>query len=685
MRHPQFVRRNIKPLILATVALLVNFSLAAPPSTINANAALNTRKLLGDPEAWVAGLVFLPPQGLTPWRDDAAHNISSLITKSVHAIKDADQNQLLDVSNDIVHFFNHHEFDLPKNSVLIYDPETRSLAAYTTAGALLDLMNYSSMFPRNKAISVQISLDVFEINRKNCQEILDDFLVADTHASTHKKLTSWVREGKAKILTSQSSQTLSGQRLQLKTGQEHQATSGFYYIDADSIEWIKKPELAGTLFEADIVVGPDRNTIDCSYHFRHHLTPPGEWLKSATTQNQPALEVPMIEYTTVSCVGSVNLKDKEPQILNTWFPAGNNSVVHIAMATPRINSLDTPQLNQRLLSFLQELTAKDSEIDRIKRVKAPKEMVTSRFRAPIDFMPAQIHPSEVSSDAPLDPFAPVGSNDRVSAAKYFTPTLKVIFTQSGVTFPEGSYAYFDPNTGLIQARNNQANLEAIDAYLSSIRYDPPVSLSFTMKVVEASSDTLQKIIAKNSSAADHAHILQHIKSLEGTGDVQTLQSLTLRCRSGSGTLIHAGKERSLIKKVQSGKARPLSNNMEESRKADNLPVVTRFMAGELGDNKTGTAWAIEPILEPDGVMLDINIHLSHNDFPPINKETTLAPFQPKNSSSIDTSFLMRDRTTRMFYTWSTDQKDSDRIRAAFLQVATHRNSYPLGAVDRQSN
>ncbi|WP_395738215.1 autotransporter-associated beta strand repeat-containing protein [Prosthecobacter sp.] len=93
------------------------------------------------------------------------------------------------------------------------------------------------------------------------------------------------------------------------------------------------------------------------------------------------------------------------------------------------------------------------------------ELLTRSFPVPPDFL-TQITPSSQGVLLPADPFAPTPPGAGQSPLQ--RTTARSGLEAIGITFPEGAAASYNPANSQLVVRNTQANLDLVEAYVSTI-------------------------------------------------------------------------------------------------------------------------------------------------------------------------------------------------------------------------
>jgi len=150
------------------------------------------------------------------------------------------------------------------------------------------------------------------------------------------------------------------------------------------------------------------------------------------------------------------------------------------------------------LRYITELAGMKYKVEPFAVVVVPlsdvsTEQYTRTFLVPPDFVSGgSADAGGAAPSAPIDPFAGAGA----AAA---TPALakranaRDILASNGITFPEGASAVFVAATSQLIVKNTQPNLDAIEAYVDSLRKKIPQQIYITTKFVEVTQKNTDEL------------------------------------------------------------------------------------------------------------------------------------------------------------------------------------------------
>ncbi|TLD71571.1 type II and III secretion system protein [Phragmitibacter flavus] len=147
------------------------------------------------------------------------------------------------------------------------------------------------------------------------------------------------------------------------------------------------------------------------------------------------------------------------------------------------------------LRYITELANMKYKVEKFAVVVVPlsevgDEQYTRTFLVPPDFLNSSAG-GDPAAAAPADPFAPAGGGGGAAIAG--RGTALDVLTASGIQFPEGASANFVSSTSQLIVRNTQPNLDAIEAFVDSLRKKVPQQIYITTKFVEVTQKNTDEL------------------------------------------------------------------------------------------------------------------------------------------------------------------------------------------------
>lgn len=120
------------------------------------------------------------------------------------------------------------------------------------------------------------------------------------------------------------------------------------------------------------------------------------------------------------------------------------------------------------------------------------DLYTRVFRVPPDFL-SSAGAEGGGAAAPVDPFAAPAAGGGEMGSISPRKSAKEILEARGITFPEGSSAFFNPTTSQLIVRNTQGNIDLIDAYVQDLIEQVQRQIHISTKFVEVTESDLDEL------------------------------------------------------------------------------------------------------------------------------------------------------------------------------------------------
>lgn len=222
------------------------------------------------------------------------------------------------------------------------------------------------------------------------------------------------------------------------------------------------------------------------------------------SQKLSSIMLPKVQFTDVTVEEAIEQLRMESRELDTMETEPTEKGVNIILKTgvaeangPRINlDLDNVPLAEAL-RYVTDFAGLKFKIEPFAVVIVPltdvtADLYTRVFRVPPDFL-SSAGGDEGGAAAAVDPFAPAPADG--GGAGSITPrkSAKEILEARGVTFPEGSSAFFNPTTSQLIVRNTQGNIDLIDAYVQDLIDQVQRQIHIATKFVEVTQTNLDEL------------------------------------------------------------------------------------------------------------------------------------------------------------------------------------------------
>ena len=217
-------------------------------------------------------------------------------------------------------------------------------------------------------------------------------------------------------------------------------------------------------------------------------------LDEATIQEAvDLLRIQSIQYDTTSVGGDkgVNIVIKEG---SSGGDLGDGGAASVANKRITLNLTDVPL--EEALKYVTDLGGLRYRVEPFAVVVVPAddtglELITRVFRVPPTFTSGG-GGGDDGADEPADPFADASAADS-GGTLIKTRSAKDILNEAGVTFPEGSSAFFDRATSRLILRNTPNNIDLAAQYVETIRRNGQTQIFITTKFVEVTQENTEEL------------------------------------------------------------------------------------------------------------------------------------------------------------------------------------------------
>jgi hypothetical protein len=307
---------------------------------------------------------------------------------------------------------------------------------------------------------------------------------------------------------------------------------------------------------------------------------------------------------------------------------------------------------------------------------AKPQLQTRTFKVPPDFLAWIDSTGKKSADTAADPFAPTAF-PATSLPDGTPPTHPVSARQtleaSGITFPEGASATFNPFTGLLTVTNTQPNLELVEAYAKALHDQEPVTIAFTLTVIEGPGELIRQASAAASKTANASQQLADLldQTKQPGSNVRVVSDAFIETKSGTRTTFEA---------------------VREHNHATNFTLDAKSRASITKEMRlSGLRFEVMPTVSADGGIIEAVFHLELNPAPPAQRQLSVTdpvttheagfPVTDFSGTQITTSISFFSGSTRLIGITKpvgTAQENADILHAAFLTATLRRlEAFPL--------
>jgi len=224
--------------------------------------------------------------------------------------------------------------------------------------------------------------------------------------------------------------------------------------------------------------------------------------KQYVSQKLSSIVIPKVQFTDATVEEAIDFLRAQSRNLDTMETDPSEKGVNIIVkgdgggeAAPRI-SLDLANVPlAEALRYITDLAGLKYKVEPYAVVVVPitdvtDDLYTRVFRVPPDFLNSA--GSDGGADAAVDPFAPApaaGGGGSITARK----SAREILESRGVSFPDGSSAFFNPTTSQLIIRNTQGNIDLIEAYVQDLIDQVQRQIQIATKFVEVTETNLDEL------------------------------------------------------------------------------------------------------------------------------------------------------------------------------------------------
>jgi len=156
-------------------------------------------------------------------------------------------------------------------------------------------------------------------------------------------------------------------------------------------------------------------------------------------------------------------------------------------------------LMEEALRYITELAGMKYKVEPFAVLVVPvtestTEMLTRVYKVPPDFLTISNSAGDAAAPAaPADPFAKGAGGDAGGPKLLAKQSAKDILTASGVPFPDGASAVYNPVTSQLVVRNTAPNIDMVETYIESIANRTPKQVYITTKFVEVTQKNTEEL------------------------------------------------------------------------------------------------------------------------------------------------------------------------------------------------
>ena len=480
--------------------------------------------------------------------------------------------------------------------------------------------------------TVACTLHTFEAPAPFLRELTRQTLAIADDSAMLAAVEAAVARDEATCINSTFLETKSGFHASHHSAREHR------YLDGFGTNAQGRPDLSfttrqvGSLLEVEPTVGADSRTLELTLSHELHPTSPlihREHFRDPASQ-QP-FDIPLTDFNIHKTLTSLSITKGGTKLISLNQPTGRDKPGVLWATFLKCDVVS--QVAKPRLAKAETKPARKPSAD-------PKAIHTRAFRVPPDFLSA-------------------GGGSTSPDGKNRPRTARQILEAAGVTFPEGTAAYYGPPTSQMVVTNTNENLDLIQTYVDSILFCPQTNTTFTTHILQGPGPLLRRLTAQAASKSDHRAELDELLAAVKAGTVQHLNTARIETKSGTrATSTQATQHPALSSVSVNDKGAPVF-------KQDTRQV--------------GLTVELEPTVGADGVTVELTLAPEFHTAPPLEHREHLIDTQGSRlefpltdyfTSKLTTSITMPDGTARLLSLYKPTGKPEfekqDILQAIFI-------------------
>jgi hypothetical protein len=457
--------------------------------------------------------------------------------------------------------------------------------------------------------TIALTLHTLEAPAPFLRDLTRQTLASADDTAMFAAVEAAVARGEATFINSTFVETKSGTRATHHAAREHR------YLESFSTNTQGHPKLSletrqvGSILEFEPTIGADNRTVELVFSHELHPTPPilrRDQFRDPSSQ-QP-FDIPITDFNIHKSTTGISLAKGSTKLISLNHPTGLTKADMLWVTFLKCDVV--PQVAKPRHTKAEPSPAPKPSAD-------PKAIHTRSFRVPPDFLSA-------------------GGDSTSTDGKIERKTARIILEAAGVTFPEGTAAYYGPATSQMVVTNTNENLDLIATYVDSILYCPQVITAFTTHILQGPGPLLRRLTSQAASKSDHRTELNELLAAVKAGTVQHLDAARIETKSGTrATTTQATKHTAITDVSVNEKGEPFFTQQ------------TR---------EVGLTFDLESTVGADGVTVELNISPEFHTAQPFDHREHLIDTQGRRlefpltdyfTSKLTTGITLPDGTTRL--------------------------------------
>ncbi|MEZ5384009.1 MAG: hypothetical protein R3F13_00700 [Prosthecobacter sp.] len=250
-------------------------------------------------------------------------------------------------------------------------------------------------------------------------------------------------------------------------------------------------------------------------------------------------------------------------------------------------------------------------------ISEDERLITRSYKVPPDFLHIGARDETPTSDQ-VDPFE-TPPPPRIERRR------QSILESSGITFPDGSSASYNPATSTLIVRNTRKHHALVEAFVARIMASLPHTVTITTQVIEAPGPLLRRLTAQAASKNNHRAELDELLAAVKKGNARSLGANRIESKPGTRAFGQQGtSHRSLTDVTMSKEGVP--------------EIITE-------ERNVGFKVELEPTVNDDGQLVDLVIGTEFHTAPPFEHRERILDTQGRRLEFPLTDYIVAQTTT----------------------------------------
>lgn len=600
-------------------------------------------------------------------------------------------------SSIATHYLETLGLALPKGTLVIFDPESMTLAARLPRIAQSSVAFTAEAFREDASKYIAFDHVILEAPDSEIRTVISAAGKKANLRQEFEALMDGTAEGDVNVLTSTRIEARSGHRTKVERIEDVAMPLDLLVDTQDQIEFDTTVTPTGSMLEIDPVIGADGQTIDVSLSLDYHYAPAQRRQERLTLRGENEVSAAVVDTHNAIVQCSTTMRSGTSKLIGVWKPEGVDGAAPREVLQASFLSADIvavlPLPNDRVTQLLREHgEAVEPVPEGVLEFEGaaneiPEGMIVRRFRVPPSILTRGA--AGFGGGRNDDPFADLGGMEPRFTIR---ATAKDILQAAGISFPKGSSANYLSATSDLIIRNTPENIAIVEAFVMAQLEEVQKTVGTSVHIIQAPGAVIRRLAAETRAQANHEPAWRSLNQAEG---IKIVGSYWLEGTSGQRSKIEAGRNHMhhIAAIVHPGVTSSSTTPKQDEKEADKASPTTQSRSsinlatgGSVSSSqeiqRVGTTIEMDPVIGADGKTIDLNIQVLHDYAPPVlvgqanrQDDGTLQLDGPTTSfheASTVTGMTLRSGMVRMIATWrpvgTPEFENNDILQAVFVRA-----------------